>query len=64
MLRELVVNVMTRAWKGSHLRLIDFVYHSTLESTVESFGFRVRVDDSGLRIEGLGFRAEGLRFRV
>ena len=65
---------------GSYLRLIDFVYHSTLDWRVikkkrrqagEPRKPKVRHDTScvqrsGFGVQGLGFgfRVEGLRFRV
>jgi len=59
----------------SYLRLIDFVYHSTLglrvikkkkregsESRVQGFGCRVH--GSGFRVQGSWFRVQGSGFRV
>jgi len=50
---------------GSYLRLLDFVYHSTIGLRVkkkdkEGFGVQntvtQRVQGSGLRVQGFGFR--------
>jgi len=55
--------------EGSYLRLINFVYHSTLgvrvikkKKQVQGSGFRVQ--DSGFRVQGSGFRVQGSGFRV
>jgi len=47
---------------GSYLRLIDFVYHSTLGSRVtkKKEVLEGRVQDSGFRFRGFGFRVQGL----
>ena len=64
---------------GSYLRLIEFLYHSTLGLRVIKkkkkhlrvlvFGLRVqgsgwRVQDSGFRVQGSGFRIQDSGFRV
>jgi len=62
---------------GSYLRLINFVYHSTLglreiKKKKKRSGFRAqglafgagfRVQGSGFRIPGSGFRVQGSGFR-
>jgi len=56
---------------GSHLRIIDFVYHSTLGLRVINQNKKVRVLDpvgrdaevfevAAFRVQGAGFRVQGL----
>jgi len=50
--------------EGSYVRLIDFVYHSTLGLRVIKKKRGFRVSGFGFRVSGLGFRVSGLGFRV
>ena len=47
---------------GSHLRLIDFVHHSTLGLRVTK-GLELRVMGFGFQVEGSGFEVKRLRIR-
>jgi hypothetical protein len=53
---------------GLHLRLVDFVYHSTLGLRATQkrrpCPIGLRVEGKGLRVEGAGFRVQGSGFRV